>query len=333
MQEVIQSTRPMKTTLTNGTILGIVFLSQFVVGFIGNTYLLLLNINTLLFQSHKKKPGDFIFTHLTLVNFMTITFIGVPEILNSFGIRSFLDDVGCRAVLYIYRVNRSLSLCTTTFLSMFQACIITPNNSWWAWLKPKISTYIFPPFFFFWIMNMLIYTCVIVNSMAPNNTTTVGRTFSLTYCVGRESNTLPNAVFLGAMMARDFLCVFLMIWTTAYMVRLLLTHRKSVQYIHRTSLCPGPSPEIKATHTILALVICFVFFYSTNSCLTIYTSYQHNVKMLENITVFLSFCYPVICPFLLIKNHNRQIFLKCTFVKMRKRSPQFSSHNSLTQRS
>uniref|UniRef100_A0A8C3WEU4 Vomeronasal type-1 receptor n=1 Tax=Catagonus wagneri TaxID=51154 RepID=A0A8C3WEU4_9CETA len=302
----------MKTTLTSGTILGIAFLSQFVVGFIGNTYLLVLNINTFLFQSHKKKPRDFIFTHLTLVNFMTIAFIGIPEILSSFGIRNFLDDKGCRAVLYMYRVNRSLSLCTTTFLSTFQACIITPNNSWWACLKPRISANIFPPILFFWILNMLIYSCIIINALAPDNTTAAGQIFSLTYCAGRQGDTLPNAVFLGAMMARDFLCVFLMIWTTAYMVRLLVTHRKSVQYIHRTSPCLGPSPEIKATHTILALVICFVFFYSTNSCLTIYTSYRHDVNKLENITVFLSFCYPAICPFLLINNHNRHIFLKCT---------------------
>ncbi|XP_026363377.2 vomeronasal type-1 receptor 4-like [Ursus arctos] len=235
---------------------------------------------------------------------MTIVFSGIPEVMNAFGVRNFLDDIGCKAVLYIHRVTRGLSLCTTSFLSIVQAIIITPSNSRWAWLKPKISTYMFPAFCSFWIINMLIYIHVIISAFAPYNSTRLNKLYSLTYCVGKDPDYIQSTVFLGSMFLRDFLCVFLMVWTSVYIVKFIFMHRKTVQYVHRTSLSPRPSPETKAIHTILALVSCFVFFYWGNCFLTIYVSYKHNVERLENISIILSHGYPAICPLVLIKNHN-----------------------------
>lgn len=168
------------------------------------------------------------------------------------------------------RVTPGLSLCTASFLSIFQAIIITPSNSRWAWLKLQISTYVFPALFSFWIINMLIYIHVIITTAVPFNTPEVGQVYSLTYCNGRKSDQLQRAAFLGGMVLRDFLCLFLMIWTRVYVVKHLFKLCKTVQHLHRTSLCLRPSPETKAAHTILALVSCFIFLYWTNSCLTIY---------------------------------------------------------------
>lgn len=133
----------MKAIVSNAAVLGIFFLSLFGIGFIGNTFLLALQINAHLFQPHTRKPIDWIFTHLTLADVMTILFPGIPEMMHSFGKRNFLDDIGCKAVLYMYRVTRGLSLCTTPFLSMFQGFIVTPSNSGWAWIKHKTPTCFF----------------------------------------------------------------------------------------------------------------------------------------------------------------------------------------------
>ncbi|XP_008707777.1 vomeronasal type-1 receptor 4-like [Ursus maritimus] len=314
--------------MSSDTILGVFILSQVGIGFIGNTLLLVLCINTFLVQLRTKKPVDLIFTHLLFTNIMTILFSGIPEVMNAFGVRNFLHDVGCKVVMYLYRVTRGLSLCTTSFLSIVQAIIITPSNSRWAWLKPKIFTYIFPAFCSFWITNMLIYIHVIINIVAPYNTTEVDKFYSLTYCVGKGPDYIQSAVFLGCMVLRDFLCVFLMVWTSVYIVKFIFMHRKTVKHLHRTSLSPRPSPETKATYTILALVSCFVFFYWSNSFLTIYVSYTRNVKGLENITIILSHGYPTICPLVLIKNHNKLFFLNCAFSKMRKSSQHTISLNA-----
>ncbi|XP_048076705.1 vomeronasal type-1 receptor 3-like [Ursus arctos] len=328
VQECIKVKRAMNVIVSRDSILGVFILTQIGIGFIGNTLLLVLLINSFLVQLHTKKPIDLIFIHLLFANVMTILFSGIPEVMNAFGVRNFLDDIGCKVVMYLYRVTRGLSLCNTSFLSIVQAIIITPSNSRWAWLKPKISTYIFPAFCSFWITNMLIYIRVIIKIVAPYNSTELDKFYSLTYCVGKDPDYIQSAVFRGSLVFRDFLCVFLMISTSVYMVNFLFTHHKTVHYLHRINLSPRPSPETKATHTILALVSCFVFFYWSDSFLTIYVSYKHNIKGLENITIILSHGYPAICPLVLIKNHKKQFFLMCAFAKMRKSSQHTISINT-----
>ncbi|XP_045635037.1 vomeronasal type-1 receptor 4-like [Ursus americanus] len=319
--------RQMNVIASSDTILGLFVLSQIGIGFIGNTLLLVLLINTFLVQLHTK-PINLVFIHLILANVMTILFSGIPEAMNAFGVRNFLDDIVCKVVMYLYRVTRGLSLCTTSFLSIVQAISITPSNSRWAWLKQKLSTYIFPAFFSFWITNMLIYIRVIISALAPYNTTELDKFYSLTYCIGKDPDYIQSSVFRWCMFLRDFLCVFLMVWASVYMVTFLFKHSKTVQHLHKTSLCPRPSPETKATHTILALVSCFVFFHWSNCFLTIYVSYKRNVKGLENITVILSHAYPAICPLVLIKNQYKRFFLNCAFAKMRKSSQHTISLNT-----
>lgn len=62
----------------------------------------------------------------------------------------------------------------------------------------------------------------------------------------------------------------------------------------------------KAARTVLLLVSCFVFFYGTNSGLSIHMGsvYEKNL-MPENITGFHSSCYPTVCAVVLIKYDNR----------------------------
>ncbi|XP_004611567.2 vomeronasal type-1 receptor 4-like [Sorex araneus] len=268
----------------------------------------------------RNKPINWIFTHLTFANMMTVLFSVIPELLFFFGIRNFLNDTGCQAVLFLYRVGRGLSLCTTSFLGVFQAIVITNNYAQWAWLKSNIYTCIFSAFLCFWVLNMLIYIRVLLVVKAPFNITGIKEVYNQKYCMAREVEKMGASAFQGGMILRDVLCVLLMIWTSMHMVKFLLNHHKNVQHILRHSLCPQSSLEIKATHTILAQVSCFALFYWTNCCLTIYLTYSYEVQELENIAIFVSSCYPVVCPFLLIKN-LRGPSLKCTFMKMRK-SPQ-----------
>ncbi|XP_007527235.1 vomeronasal type-1 receptor 4-like [Erinaceus europaeus] len=277
--------------------------------------LLLLYINTFLFQPHAKKSIDLIIIHLTLANFMTVSLSGIPEIVYFFGIRNFMGDFGCKVVTLSHRVCRGVSLCCTSFLSLFQAIKIAPFNSRWAWLKPRICSFVFPTITLIWIINLLMYIQVALCISAPYNITNLGQVYNLKYCIGAEPDMLPTVdMFVG-----DFLCVFLMIWASVYMVKLLFMHRKTVQRVHSTSLCPRPSFESKATHTIVALVICFVFCYWTSCCFTLYVCYLRNRQGLESIARFISSCYPVICPFLMIKNNTRESFLKSTFKKKKEK--------------
>ncbi|KAG3256395.1 vomeronasal type-1 receptor 4 [Ictidomys tridecemlineatus] len=288
------------------TVFGVFLIFQLCIGVPGNSFLFLLYMHTFLFQHHVKKIMDPIFSLLMLANTLTITFTLIPHIMSSFEVRWFWDNVGCKAVLYTYRVTRGVSLCTTSLLSAFQAITVSPNNSKWAWLKCKLSTWTCPWFLFFWILNMLIYIRIIETVTARSNFTLVGHGYVDAYCQTRQfGNQNSGTYILSLLVIRDLVSVLLMISTSLYMVNLLYRHRRRAQHLHSPHVSSQTSPEHKATRTILLLVGWFVFFYFSNNCLTLYLFYAHKkIPSLEGISTVLSSCYPTICPFLLMKNNK-----------------------------
>nr|XP_012807733.2 vomeronasal type-1 receptor 3-like [Jaculus jaculus] len=290
---------------SSDTILGIFLTSEFYIGFTGNSMLFLSHVYIFLAQHYLKKPIDAIFMHLTMANTLTIVFLLIPYIASSFGVRRFLNDAGCKAVLYIYRVTRGLSISTTSILSAFQAITISPSNSKWAWLKPRLSTWIFPSFFFSWVINMLVYIQVIHLVIAKNNASHAGQGYIHTFCktrMSRDENSLP---FFIVILTRDLLLVVLMMSSSLYMVNLLLAHHRRIQHVHSQSLSSQSSPETKATYSILLLVSCFVFFYWLSNFIILYGFYiPEKIPRLEKINAIVLSFYPTICPFLLMRNNK-----------------------------
>ncbi|KAM5207531.1 LOW QUALITY PROTEIN: vomeronasal type-1 receptor 2-like [Hipposideros larvatus] len=283
---------------------GFFSIAQICVGLMGNSLFFTLYMYTFLTQSYLKRPMDLVFTHLTLVYVLTIMFRLIPDTMSSLGARHFLDDVACKATMYTYRVTRGLSICTTSLLSVFQAITISPSNSKWAWLKPKISTCVFPSFLFFWIIKMLLYTNVIKELIASTNVTNVSSVYSLVYCQTKQLKPNYSRIFISAMIFHDVFFVFLMMSFSIYVVNLLYKHRQRSQHVHSPSLSSHLSPEIKATHTTLLLVNCFVFCYFSNNITLYLLCKPEKNPRLERIPGIISSCYPTICPFMLMKNHK-----------------------------
>ncbi|XP_052570564.1 vomeronasal type-1 receptor 4-like [Peromyscus californicus insignis] len=287
------------------TILGGFYLSQLCVGVIGNSLLFMMYVYSFLIKSRFSRPIDPIFMHLMIVNVLTIIFAMISHIMSSFGVPRFLDDVGCKAVLYIFRVTRGLSICTTSILSTFQAITITPSNSKWAWLKPKLSTWTFRAFLLSWLINLFIYAHVIESVTVNINYTDLDYGYSHAYCKMRPPEYPNPGLFLSVIIIGDIVFLTLMMWTSFYMVTVLYRHRKRAQHLHSTSLSCQPSPERKATHSILLLVSFFVFVYLLHNFITLCGFYaQTKIPRLEVINVILTTCYPTISPFLLMKNNK-----------------------------
>ncbi|XP_005336784.2 vomeronasal type-1 receptor 4 [Ictidomys tridecemlineatus] len=287
------------------TVFGVFLVSQLCIGVPGNLFLFLLYMHTFSVQRHVKRLMDPIFSHLTLANTLTITFTLTPHIASSFGVRQFLDDVGCKTVLYVFRVTRGVSICTTSLLSAFQAITVSPRNSKWAWLKFKLTTWTCPFFLFFWVINMLIYIHTIETVTATRNLTLVGYGYVHPYCQTRQLGNHKSETFLSVILFHDLVFVPLMIGTSLYMVNLLYRHHRRAQHLHSARVSSQTSPEHKATRTILLLVSCFVVFYFSNNYLTLYSFYAHKkIPMLAGLIGVLSSCYPTICPFLLMKNNK-----------------------------
>ncbi|XP_027290172.1 vomeronasal type-1 receptor 4-like [Cricetulus griseus] len=305
--------------LPSNTILGVCLISQLCVGVTGNSLLFILYIYTFFFKPHFKKLIDSICMHLTIVNVLMIIFTLISHIMSYFGVPKFLDDTGCRAVLFIFRITRGMSISTTSILSTFQVITITPSNSRWVWLKPKLSKLTLSSLLCSWLINLLIYTYMIPMVIAKTNSTHFGHGYMDPYCQNKHFGNQNSGSFLSIIFIRDLFYVALMMWTSLYMVTVLYRHRKRVQHLHSTSLSCQPSPERRATHSILLLVISFVFIYGLNNYITLYSFYvQAKIPNVEGINAILATCYPTICPFLLMKNNKLVWQLTSSFSERRR---------------
>ncbi|XP_008562552.1 PREDICTED: vomeronasal type-1 receptor 1-like, partial [Galeopterus variegatus] len=289
--------------VSSGIIFQILFISQTFIGFAGNSLFFTSCMCTFLIHPHKKKPVDVILAHLTLANAVTLVLRGFPNIMLSFGIKHGIDDMGCKTVLYIQRVTRSISLNVTSLQSMFQAVTITPVNYKWAWLKNKVSVYILPSLLFFWIINMIIYVEIILRVVATINSSDIKHGYYSLYCKSIAFENYQAVSFLSAILIQDLLFLFLTTFNSVYMANILYRHHKTVQHVRSTIQSSRHFPEERGTHTILILVSCFLFFYLINSFLTIYLTVANEKNwQLDKFGDLISSCYPTICPFLLIKN-------------------------------
>ncbi|XP_021044821.1 vomeronasal type-1 receptor 4-like [Mus pahari] len=279
---------------------------QFCLGVIGNSSLLMLYIYTFFFRPHFTKLIDLVFMHLTIVNMFMIMFALIKEIMFSFRVPNFLDDVGCKAVLFSFRVSRGLSICTTSVLSTSQVITISSSNSKLAsWLKPRLSTWIFSSLLWSWLINLLIFGYMVDMVIAKTNNTHVGHGYLDGYCQNKQFGNHNSGSFFSIIIIHDLFYVAVMMWASLYLVIFLYRHRKKSQHLHSPSLSSQPSPEHKATHSILSLVSCFVLIYWLNNSVSLYGFYaKEKIPILESINVILTACYPTICPFLLMKNNK-----------------------------
>ncbi|XP_063108475.1 vomeronasal type-1 receptor 4-like [Cavia porcellus] len=299
---------------------GFFLISQVCIGVLTNSSLFMALMYTFLTQPQLMRPIDSIMIHMTVVNNLTIIVTLTPYIKASFGVRHFLNDAGCKVILYAYRVTRGVSICTTSLMSTFQAITISPITSKWARLKSKLSAMIIPSLLIFWISNLLIYIFVIENIRANGNFSLVGRGYSHVYCQSRQMTTMSSWSLIILMLACDFVFLTLMICTSLYMVSLLYRHHRRAKYVHRPSY--QTPAEIRATQIIVLLLSCFALFYCSNNIFTFYSiSTYQKIPALEGISAMLSSCYPTISPLFLIKS-NKMVSQFFCFAVMRFIRPQ-----------
>ncbi|EGW00802.1 vomeronasal type-1 receptor 4 [Cricetulus griseus] len=281
------------------------FLSELFIGFLGNSLLFMLYMYSFLIQPRLKKPIDMIFTHLTLVNVLSIAFRLLPDVMASFAVKLLFHDVGCKAVLYAYSVTRGLSICTTSLLSVFQAVTVSSNHSKWAWLKSKLEPCIFPSLLLIWIINAFLYIPMLENVKGQINFTVVDSRYSQTYCRSNQVRHHTTLSLVTALTIRDILFVLLMMGTSLYMVTLLFRHNRRTRHVHSSRVSSQASSEKKATHSILLLVGFFMFFYFSNTFVTFYSLHgPKNSQVLDVISGALSSGYPIICPYVLMNNRK-----------------------------
>ncbi|XP_031215365.1 putative vomeronasal receptor-like protein 4 [Mastomys coucha] len=278
----------------------IIFISLIGLGVLGNIILFVRHLYTFI-MGPENKNIDIILIHLAFVNTIIIYCIGVRDIPTIFYIRNFLSDVGCKTIVYLERVARGLSICTTSLLSVVQAVTITPRTTLWRKFKPQTTWQVIAFLRLFWIFNSLISSNLLyyITAGSSMNRSEVGMFTG--YCYMLPSKHTVKWLFLSFMTLRDVIFQGLMGWSSGSMALHLYKHHKRVLYLHSSRSANNSRPEIRATQRVLTLMACFLFFYWADFVFSFYTgsTVTHDPTIL-NIKTFLVLSYAGLSPFVLV---------------------------------
>ncbi|XP_021573308.1 vomeronasal type-1 receptor 2-like [Carlito syrichta] len=282
---------------------GMIFLSQVVVGILGN-FSLLYHYMSLYFRGCGQRSTDLILRHLTVANSLVILSRGIPETMAALGLRHFAIYFGCNVLLYVHRVARGVSIGATCLLSVFQMITINPNNSSrWVELKAKAPKYVGPTSILCWALQLLVNIIFPIYKAVNlgNKNITNNRNFG--YCHAPFYDEVVTPMYAALTSLHDVLCLSLMTWASSSMVFILHRHRQQVQRIHRKNHFHRSSPETRATQSILALVSTFVTFYALSFSIYVYLAvFNKSNWWLMNIAVVITACFPTISPFVLMRH-------------------------------
>ncbi|XP_004644752.1 vomeronasal type-1 receptor 2-like [Octodon degus] len=286
--------------------IGMIFLSQTVVGILGNFILL---YHYLFFYHAKSKLRyiNLILQHIFIANSLLLLAKGPPLITVAFGWKEFFSDFVCKLILYVERVGRGVSISTICLLSVFQRIMISPVNSCWKDLKIKAPKYIGLCICLCWFQHMAINSIFplylsYVSGKWHNRNITKKR--KMAFCSRVDAGTIPGLVYVTLVTFPEATSSVLMICASGSMIFTLYRHKQQVQHIHRTNVFSG-SAESRATKSIFLLVSTFVSFYSM-SCIFHFSIilFPEECWWLVSISDIISVCFPTISPFLVVSQDS-----------------------------
>nr|NP_001240379.1 vomeronasal 1 receptor ornAnaV1R3058 [Ornithorhynchus anatinus] len=281
---------------------GTVILLQISIGSIANIFLLLFYASVIS-ASPKPSSSDLILAHLALANTIILLTYGIPEALSAWGWRNFLDAVGCKILIYFYRVARGLAICSTCLL---QAFTISPGTSRWAGAKAKLPQRIIPFCALSWPLNMFIEVSGLIYMTSPQNGSSERLILDLKYCSTISANEASALAVAITLALRDLFFVGLMSLASGYMVLVLYGHHRQVRHIHGTGRSPRAMPEVTAAKRVVALVTLFVLLYGWQAVtLSVLMNMKGTSPLLMNSHMVLGFTFSVVSPFLMIVSDRR----------------------------
>ncbi|ERE62707.1 vomeronasal type-1 receptor 4-like [Cricetulus griseus] len=300
----------------------VIFLSQITTGIMGNFSLIFYYL-VLYYRESTLKPTDLILLNLMAANALIILSAGVPQTMAVWGLKKFLNDFGCKILLYIQGFSRSLSICTTCLLSVFQVMTINPRKSCCKGHKVRTVKYIGCSLSLLWVLYMLINFIFVMYPFTKINSKNVTRKRDFGYCSIVGHDEISDSLYGTLAMCPEFFFSLLIAWSSASMIVTLYRHRQRVQYICSSHSSSRKFPEYRATQNILFLVSTFLAFYTVSTVLRscIAFLYNHNWWLVD-ITHLTSLCFPSFGPFILKSHYS--IVSRFTLAWIRKKlSPYF----------
>ncbi|KAM5133515.1 vomeronasal type-1 receptor 4-like [Callospermophilus lateralis] len=285
--------------------LGMVFLTQTVVGILGNSCLLSSSL-CLYCSGCRLRCTDLIIRHLTVANSLFLLFRGVPQTMAVLGFRHFFSDLGCKLVFYVHRVGRGMSFSSTCLLSVFQAITISPRDSRWAELQVKAPRYTGTSVFLCWILNLLVNIIFPMHMTVNRGDINMTQRKEFEYCSASGYEESVHTVNVVLLSFPDVLCLGIMPWASGYMVFILYRHKQRFQHLHSKSPASRSSPESRATVTILVLASTFVSLYMLSCSFQVCLGVSGNPsQLLEHLCALTNIAFSALSPFVLMRGDSK----------------------------
>ncbi|XP_038953164.1 vomeronasal type-1 receptor 4 [Rattus norvegicus] len=282
----------------------IIFLSQIIIGILGNVSLLFYYL-VLYYREFTLKSTELILMHLMVANIIIIFSAGVPQTMTIWGMKQFLNDFGCKLLLYIHAVGRSVSICTTCLLSVFQAMTIRPQKFCGNDHKVTMERYLGCFISFLWVLYFLVNFIFLVYTYIKKNSNNETRKRDFGYCSTVGSDKISDSLYATLVMCPEVFFSVLIAWSSGSMIVILYRHKQKVKYIYSTHVSRRDYPESRATQNILAQMFTFLAFYTLSSTLRGSIALLSNHSWwLMNINHFTSLCFPSFGPFVLMSHYS-----------------------------
>ncbi|XP_030077485.1 olfactory receptor class A-like protein 1 [Microcaecilia unicolor] len=302
----------------SSTIMIILFLLQTSIGAPTNIFILMAYAHI----SHAEKdlkPIDVILCHLVFANMLGLVTRGLPQIMSDLGLNNIRNDASCKLLIYTYRTSRGVSICVTSFLSVYQAITLAPSTTQWLFLKSRAKKYLIPNIVGSWLFNMLLnaYTLRILH--AQGNGTIPEAQYNVGFCYSKITVPSLALCFNIIMNGHDVFFVGLMLSCSVYILYVLKRHRDQVQYIHSTRQNSKVTAERTAAKNVITLVSLYVLCFGVDTGFLVYSGTLLIVPpLLSQIRVFISSCYALLSPFVII-SFNKKIYRRLRYSQKEER--------------
>ncbi|XP_077874755.1 vomeronasal type-1 receptor 4-like [Ictidomys tridecemlineatus] len=277
---------------------GTVFMFLAGLGIVGNIFVLVKYICIL---RSTMKSIHLILIHLAFTNMMALLTKGIMRTISRLVLINLLGDVGCKIVIYLNRVARGLSICTTSLLTVVQAITISPRASRWRRLQPRSAWHLLPLLLFCWILNSFIGMSLpfYIKNISSMNTSKISKNND--YCYFESENRIIRWIFIVLMVLRDAGFQGVMGGASGYMVFLLHKHHQHVLHLQTSKLLYRTPPEVKAAKSVLLLMLCFLLFYWADCVASLYITFSLGKDSIAlSLHEFLSVGYEILSPLVLI---------------------------------
>ncbi|KAM6927254.1 olfactory receptor class A related 2 [Xenentodon cancila] len=287
---------------------GMLYLSLTVVGVPGNAAVIVAFL-LLIYEDNCLLAADAIVLHLACVNLVLVLVRCLLEALASFHLANIFGDTGCKAVIFIYRTSRALSIWLTFLLSAYQCLSIAPPGSHWATARTLLAQNLPLVFFFIWVLNTSMSSAAILFAVSTNNgSSQANNAINVQFCQVNFPSKVSKEVFGAGQVGRDVVPMALMTLASVIILVFLYKHRQQVKGLRSGGSGGGGGAEQRAAKVVVVLVTLYVILYGVDNGLWVYTltvKKTMSSSLVSDLRVFFASLYAALSPLVIIASNRK----------------------------